>query len=126
LAYDLAIVSANANAAFAVSSGEDFMTVPDWLNWLTAAKTTMEIFKGIKSELPQGQKADEAERQIEKAEVSLRSSEIELAKAVGYNLCQCTWPPQVMLWREQDKVFRCPNPQCGRTIHQPPEIHSKA
>jgi hypothetical protein len=64
--------------------------------------------------LPQGPKADAAQRQIEKAEVALKSSEAELAQTLGYRLCQCTWPPQIMLWREQEKLYRCQNPQCGK------------
>jgi hypothetical protein len=92
------------------------MALSDLTTWLSAAKTALDIFKGIKSELPQGPKADEAQRQIERAELAVKSSEAELAKALGYNLCQCTWPPQIMLWREQDRVFYCPNPRCGRVV----------
>jgi hypothetical protein len=106
----------NAIASFTLSSGEDAMPIADLMNWLSASKTALDIFKGIRNELPQGPKTDEAQKQIEKAELALKSSEAELAKALGYHLCQCTFPPQAMLWREQEKVFRCPNPQCGRTV----------
>jgi hypothetical protein len=93
-----------------------FMTIAEWSTWLTTAKTAIDIFKSVRSELPQGPKSEEMAKQIEKAESALRASEAELAKALHYNLCQCTFPPQPMLWREQEKAFRCPNPQCGRKI----------
>jgi hypothetical protein len=61
------------------------MTAPDWMNYLAAAKTALDIIKGIRSELPKGPEADEAQRQIEKAESALKTSEAELAKSSGLN-----------------------------------------
>ena len=60
---------------------------------------------------------------IEKAEKALRASEAELAKALGYKLCQCTFPPQIMLSKghhaEQGmEIFKCE--KCGK---QEPSEH---
>jgi hypothetical protein len=95
------------------------MPVPEWTAYLTAAKTALDIFKGIRSELPQGPKADDAQRQIERAEQALKLSEAELAKALGYKLCECTFPPQIMLWNEQEDAHICPRPECGHQIDGP-------
>src|SRR5262249_48823266 len=70
-------------------------------------------------ELPPG--SDKAvSKQIEKAEAALRASEVELAKTLGYTLCQCTFPPQIMLWKEAEKSHVCPRPECGRRIEAAP------
>ncbi len=38
--------------------------------------------------------------------------EVEMASRMGYLLCQCTWPPQIMVLCNDQHVFRCP--QCSR------------
>ncbi|MDQ6701919.1 MAG: hypothetical protein M3Z96_01830 [Pseudomonadota bacterium] len=98
------------------------MDLSNWTAYLSAAKTALDIFKGIRAEIPKGPKADEAQRQIEKAEQALRVSEVELAKALGYNLCQCTFPPSVMLWSEKEQAHLCPNPNCRRRIERPKPV----
>jgi len=42
----------------------------------------------------------------------LSLTEAKLAKKLGYELCLCTFPPSVMLWRETEKASVCPS--CGR------------
>jgi hypothetical protein len=61
--------------------------------------------------LPKGQKSDEATQQIEKAEQALKKSEAEFAKGLGFRLCRCTWPPQIMLWDKDRRKNVCP--ACG-------------
>lgn len=34
--------------------------------------------------------------------------EVEMASKMGYLLCQCSWPPQIMVLCENEHVFRCP------------------
>ena len=43
----------------------------------------------------------------------LSLTEAKLAKKLGYELCLCTFPPSVMLWRETEKASVCPS--CGRS-----------
>jgi hypothetical protein len=38
-----------------------------------------------------------AEETLEKADLAFRTAEAKLAKELGYQLCQCTWPPQIMI-----------------------------
>jgi len=39
--------------------------------------------------------------------VSERLKEIEMAQKMGYLLCKCTWPPQIMVLTGTDHVYRC-------------------
>ncbi len=36
-----------------------------------------------------------------------RLMEIEMAQKMGYLLCKCTWPPQIMVLTGTDHVYRC-------------------
>jgi hypothetical protein len=91
-----------------------------WMEYLGAFKTALDIFKGLRSELPNGPKADEALRQIEKAENALKTAEAELAKNLEYKLCQCTFPPQIMLWNKDQRASFCP--RCGDRNPPPTEV----
>jgi hypothetical protein len=56
------------------------------------------------------------------AEEALKRSDTALAQKLGYHLCQCTYPPQIMLWQESRGCHVCPNPACGRNtakFHEP-------
>lgn len=39
--------------------------------------------------------------------VADRMQEIEMAQKLGYLLCKCTWPPQIMVLTGTDHVYRC-------------------
>lgn len=41
------------------------------------------------------------------ASLQERLQEIELARKLGYLLCKCTWPPQIMVLTGADHVYRC-------------------
>jgi hypothetical protein len=94
------------------------MTVPDWMTYLTAAKTALDIIKGVRSQLPKGPEADKAQQQIEKAEAALKTSEAELAKSLGFQLCKCSFPPPIMLWSAAERTNICP--ACGDKNPPPP------
>lgn len=44
--------------------------------------------------------------------VSERLMEVEMASRLGYLLCHCSWPPQIMVLTGTSFVYRCP--RCGR------------
>lgn len=86
--------------------------------WLGAANGTLGLFRGVRDELKRSGATDTApvDRKIEEAEKALSDSDSLLAKALGYHLCQCTMPPQIMLLAGRhpsrgDKIFKCP--RCG-------------
>jgi hypothetical protein len=80
------------------------------LEYIPIAKSAFDLVKGILGTLPKD-KASEVGKEIEKAEEALKQSEGELAKKLGFRLCRCTWPPQIMLWDKQTRKNICPS--CG-------------
>jgi hypothetical protein len=89
------------------------------IEYLAAAKTLLDLFKGIKSELP-ADKADKAQAGIVKAEEALKTTEAEIAKALGFKLCKCEFPPKIMFWVEQKKTNVCP--ACGHEYPSRPKV----
>ena len=90
----------------------------EWIGYLTAAKTVIDTLKGIRDLLPKGETSHKIGQQIGEAERALELSRAELAKGLGYHLCKCTFPPQIMLWKETEKTNVCP--ACGKKY--PPKV----
>ena len=80
------------------------------------AKEILGIAKDTKDLLPEGPKKSEITLKIEKAETDLSIAEAEAAQRLGYRLCRCTYPPQIMLFDKSANVLRCPNTECGHEI----------
>jgi hypothetical protein len=90
--------------------------------WAVAAKSGIDCLKSAWAILPTGENKDTVGRKIEEAEQALARADAKLAKELGYPLCECTFPPKPMLWKEKIKLFVCDNPDCGRTAHRGPYI----
>jgi hypothetical protein len=76
-------------------------------------KVSFELFKesiGLarraKDSLPEGAEKKAVEKSLEEAESKSQIAEAQIARALGYELCQCTWPPQIMLRVGED--LQCP------------------
>lgn len=85
--------------------------------YLNAGKSAVELLKTAVGFLPRGSKGVQAQarEEIERAEIALKASEAAAAKAFGYQLCQCTFPPQIMLWKEAERASVCP--ACGHRAY---------
>jgi hypothetical protein len=94
--------------------------ITDLKGWLDASKTAVDLLKSAYTALPKTPQRDEIESRVRNAEEILRRSDAALAHQLGYKLCRCTFPPQIMLWQETRKLHVCPNPDCGRTINPNP------
>jgi hypothetical protein len=57
------------------------------------------------------QSKDEVEAKIAAAEDALQKANVFLAQQWGYQLHDCTFPPQIMLYDKNSKEKVCPN--CG-------------
>ena len=55
------------------------------------------LVKKTKDILPDGQDKLAIEKSLEQADRASRLAESQVAMALGYELCQCTFPPQIML-----------------------------
>jgi hypothetical protein len=89
-----------------------------WADAFSAGKGAVEFLKSLLSLVPEGER-EKGEEEIKKIERVLAFKEAATAKSLGYKLCTCTVPPQIMLWNEQRKVHVCTNADCGRTF--PPQ-----
>jgi hypothetical protein len=87
--------------------------------WFVAAKAGVEALKSAWSLLPRGADKDALASKIEEAEQAIERADAKLAKELGYKLCRCTFPPQIMLWQKSTNSDVCPNPACNHRIERP-------
>jgi hypothetical protein len=97
----------------------------DLAQYVHLGKETLDLLRAAGGLLPQSAKRAEVEQKIAAAEDALKRADAALAQKLGFQLCQCTYPPQIMLWREREKVTKCPNPECGRTIKDVSEAFNR-
>jgi hypothetical protein len=71
---------------------------------------TLVFFKQAKDMMPKGAQRDAAEKSIAEAEQALALAQAKAAQEMGYELCRCTWPPQICL-RVDGRDNICP--KCG-------------
>lgn len=90
---------------------------------MSAFDAIVHVFKGItaiiallkqaKDLLPDGEEKKTVEQSLEEVERKSKLAEAQIAKALGHRLCQCTFPPQIMLKtgysRAHGDHFQCPN-----------------
>lgn len=73
---------------------------------------TINSLKGLKDLLPHGKEKETVQKNLEQAEQSTKLAEAQIAKGLGYDLCQCTFPPQIML--QVGEEVQCP--KCKRRL----------
>ena len=91
---------------------------------LAALNGSIDLLKSTIAELPQGEHKQSLEQKMAEAEHTLQLGNAEIGQSLGFQLCQCTWPHQVMAsvgYSESDRLeqFKCPN--CGkvRSVERP-------
>jgi hypothetical protein len=97
------------------------MEASDISTWVTAAKGALDLMRSAWQLLPRGDKKDEFEANVRKAEEALQLSSVSLAKSLGYKLCKCTFPPQIMLWNNEKRTNICSI--CGNEDPPLPQFH---
>lgn len=78
------------------------------------------LAKDVKEALPAGGSGKAIEHSLEQAERQIQLAEAQIAQALGYPLCHCTFPPQIMLFTLRQRymdIYECP--KCGRS--DPPD-----
>ncbi|HKH80278.1 MAG TPA: hypothetical protein VKA03_01450 [Methylovirgula sp.] len=93
------------------------MNYLDIKGWVDAAKDTISLLTAAKNALPKGEHRDDVEEKLHQAEESIKRADARLAKELGLKLCDCEFPPNVMLWRETEQTHVCPH--CGRRRNKP-------
>lgn len=89
--------------------------------YLQAGSSALNIIKGVLPLLPKGTDRDRAAADLERAELAIKASNAALAQSLGFTLCKCTFPPQIMLWKQDQQANVCPN--CGHTSGGPPKLN---
>lgn len=83
---------------------------------ITILCSLVSTIKSVIDMLPKKEK-EAASRQLAEVEEKFQIAQTQIAKELGYELCRCTWPPQIMLRAgeaEYGEKFRCP--ACGRLV----------
>jgi hypothetical protein len=91
----------------------DLKTFSEGISVLGSVVSTI---KSVIDILPKRERVEVSQKLVE-AEEKLQIAEAQIAKGLGYELCKCTWPPQIMLRAgeaEYGERFRCP--ACGRVV----------
>ncbi len=94
--------------------------------WVDVARGTVDLLRSAAAALPNGDEKTVVEAKIPEAENALKRSDAKLARELGLKLCDCTFPPNVMLWKETERAHVCPNEQCGRRKFQSFKISKEA
>jgi hypothetical protein len=78
---------------------------------LDLLKAAIGLAKDTKDLLPESDNKNALTAGLESAERSTVLAEAQIAKSLGYQLCQCTFPPQIMLSvgrQGAQERFQCP------------------
>ncbi|HKR19737.1 MAG TPA: hypothetical protein VJS41_06300 [Stellaceae bacterium] len=95
-------------------------------NGMDTIRSALELFKGATETLPDSARKTAIADSVEQAEREIRLGETQIALALGYHLCRCTFPPQIMVsvgHTSGQHAFQCPDckklesvqPHSGRT-----------
>lgn len=75
-------------------------------SYVTSANGVIALVKSAVGLLPKGEQPA-ANAKIQEAEEALAVANAQLAKSLNYQLCQCAFPPSIMLWRHKERAFVC-------------------
>ncbi len=86
---------------------------------LTTLKEAIGLVHSANDQLPTGEPQKAIQQKVEEAEWLIQAGHAAVGQSLGFQLCHCTWPPQVMASSAYDDAthveqFTCPN--CGKTI----------
>ncbi len=82
---------------------------------MKAIKDTFSALKTAKELLPDNRNKVEISKTIDEAEHNFKIAEAQIAQGLGYEICQCKFPPVIMTNVENigdTKIFKCP--ECGK------------
>lgn len=82
--------------------------------WILDFKVASDLLKSALGMMPKSAEKDAIETKIRAADEALKRADAKLAQELGYRLCQCTFPPQPMLWKQGLGAHVCD--KCGNKI----------
>lgn len=78
-----------------------------WSSGLSLLNNALGALKAAKDLLPNTAKKRDVEDAVNEAEKALKLAEAKIAADLNYELCRCTFPPQIMLEKPGE------NPTCS-------------
>ena len=89
---------------------------------MAAVECALEGLKTEKDKLPDGEVKETVVKKIEEVEHAILHAKAEMGESLGYAMCQCTWPPHVMVpvgssGETERALLKCPN--CGKQLSRP-------
>jgi hypothetical protein len=82
--------------------------------FISISNDLLNLLQVSKDLLPEGVDKDEITAKLEQAKRQLATAEASTAKELGFHLCSCSFPPQIMLFKVDMNADVCP--ACGYKI----------
>jgi hypothetical protein len=60
------------------------------------ARSAIGLAKDVQQALPPGEKKEEIKKNLEEADKQMQLSALQIAQALGYQICHCDFPPSLM------------------------------
>ena len=80
-------------------------------------RVALGLIRDARDTLPDPGQREALSKSLEAAERASQIAEAQVAKALGYRLCQCTFPPQIMLVTARDQYGR-ESVKCSRCNYE--------
>ena len=99
---------------------QDFLHVLDaYTKGLTTLKEAIGLVHSANDQLPPGEPHKTIQQKVQEAERLIQAGHAAVGESLGFQLCHCTWPPQIMASsayseETQTEEFTCPN--CENTL----------
>ncbi len=84
------------------------------------------LVRNVQDTLPDSEEKESIEKSLVEASKAAKLAEAQIANVLGYKLCKCTFPPQIMLsqgYKETNyshkEEFVCP--KCNKSSIPPPD-----
>ena len=76
---------------------------------LAAITSALSIIKQGQSLLPDAAETKALQAELETLRAQHERLDSQIAQALGYELCKCTYPPQIMLYKKEQNASVCPD-----------------
>jgi hypothetical protein len=86
---------------------------------LTILKEAIGLVHSANKQLPAGDPQKAIQQKVEEAERLIQVGHATVGQSLGFQLCHCTWPPQVMAstgYNEKTQVEQLTCSNCGKSL----------
>lgn len=96
------------------------MNIGEIISGIELMRKSLALMRDLVNSISKKPDKEQAENVLREAEHAFQLAEAKVAGELKYQLCKCTWPPQIMLskgFRDYSEVFKCP--RCGKEFPPP-------